>query len=109
MGSWPPGYDDFIIALSHTPDNIYDLAKLRVTAVFSGHTHGGQLRMPWLGALVVPSVYGRRFDQGHFLVDGTHLFVSAGIGADHPPFRVGCPPDILVVDWTPANGDTAAR
>lgn len=86
------------IVLSHSPDNIYDFTGLRVDAVFAGHTHGGQIRAPGLGALIVPSRYGRRFDQGHFQVEGTPLFVSAGIGADAPPLRLWCPPEILVLD-----------
>ena len=90
------------LALSHTPDNIYDFAALGVDAVISGHTHGGQIRMPGLGAMIVPSRYGRRFDQGRFLVERTPLFVSAGIGADAPPLRLWCPPEILVVDLLPA-------
>jgi uncharacterized protein len=87
-----------LIALTHSPDNIYALRDLGVTAVFAGHTHGGQIRLPGLGALLVPSRFGRRFDRGHFVVDGTHLFVSAGLGADAPPLRLWCPPELLVVD-----------
>jgi predicted MPP superfamily phosphohydrolase len=86
------------LVLSHTPDNVYALAEQRVTAVFAGHTHGGQFRVPVLGALVVPSRYGRRFDRGHFAIDSTHLFVSAGVGADSPPLRLWCPPELVVVD-----------
>jgi predicted MPP superfamily phosphohydrolase len=93
------------LVLSHTPDNVYELEGLGVTALFAGHTHGGQLRLPGLGALIVPSRYGRRFDQGHFLVGGTHLFVSAGVGADAPPLRLWCPPEILVVDLLPADSN----
>jgi predicted MPP superfamily phosphohydrolase len=66
--------------------------------VFAGHTHGGQFRIPFLGPLLMPSRYGRRFDQGHFVVEGTHLYVSAGVGADAPNLRLWCPPDLVVVD-----------
>jgi len=52
------------IVLSHTPDNIYRAAKASADLVFSGHCHAGQIRIPLLGPIVVPSVYGRRFDQG---------------------------------------------
>jgi predicted MPP superfamily phosphohydrolase len=90
--------ENFVIALSHTADNIYALSG-RVDAVFSGHYHGGQFRLPGLGALVVPSRYGRRFDRGQFDVEGTLLFVSAGLGADYPPIRIYCPPELLVVDF----------
>jgi len=86
------------LVLSHTPDNVYRLAEQGASLVFSGHTHGGQIRMPGLGAFVVPSRFGRLFDQGHFRIDGLDLFVSAGVGADMPPVRVYCPPEILVID-----------
>ncbi|HYQ00486.1 MAG TPA: metallophosphoesterase [Polyangiaceae bacterium] len=86
------------IVLSHTPDNVYHLATQGASLVFAGHTHGGQMRVPGLGSLVVPSRYGRIFDQGHFRVNGTDLFVSAGIGADAPALRVYCPPEMFVVD-----------
>lgn len=86
------------LVLSHTPDNIYQLSEESVHCVFSGHYHAGQLRVPLLGSIVVPSVYGRRFDHGHFIVKGTHLFVVSGVGAANPPFRIYCRPDIFVVD-----------
>jgi predicted MPP superfamily phosphohydrolase len=86
------------LVLSHTPDNIYALSALGASVVFSGHTHGGQLRLPGLGALIIPSRYGRRFDEGHFLVGSTHLFVSTGLGADEPALRVYCRPDVIIVD-----------
>jgi predicted MPP superfamily phosphohydrolase len=94
------------LILSHTPDNVYALAEKGALAVFAGHTHGGQIRVPFLGAIVVPSRYGRRFDQGHFVVGRTHLFVSAGVGADQPPLRLWCPPELVVVDLvgSPAKG-----
>jgi predicted MPP superfamily phosphohydrolase len=85
------------LVLSHTPDNIYRLSKSS-DIVFSGHYHAGQIRLPYVGPIVVPSVYGRRFDHGHFVVKGTHLFVSSGVGAASPAFRIYCRPDIFVVD-----------
>jgi len=104
---WGPGYSDAApdrdsygatLVLSHTPDNIYEVAERGATALFAGHTHGGQFRLPLLGPLVVPSRYGRRFEEGHFVVNGTHLFVSAGVGADDPALRLWCPPELIVVD-----------
>jgi predicted MPP superfamily phosphohydrolase len=87
------------LVLSHNPDNIYELASLGATAVFGGHYHGGQFRIPGLGAFVVPSRYGRRFDRGRFRIAGTDLFVSSGVGVDMPALRIYCRPDILVVDF----------
>ena len=106
-----PGVRDLLpsIILSHTPDNIYRLARLPgCAAVFSGHVHGGQMRLPLPGsaasstALIVPSAYGRRFDRGHFVFPSpfghaVHLFVSAGVGAAEPALRLYCPPEVLVV------------
>jgi predicted MPP superfamily phosphohydrolase len=86
------------LVLSHTPDNVYRLAERGASLIFSGHTHGGQIRVPGLGSIVVPSRFGRLFDEGHFRVDGADLFVSAGIGADNPALRLYCPPEILVID-----------
>ncbi len=86
------------LVLSHTPDNIYRLVRASADVVFSGHCHAGQIRIPVLGPIIVPSIYGRRFDHGHFLVNGTHLFVGSGIGAAHPPIRIYCQPDIFMVD-----------
>lgn len=100
-GEWrlpEPETDELTLVLTHTPDNIYELSGLGVAAVFAGHYHAGQVRVPGLGPLVVPSAYGRLFDHGHFVVNGTHLFVTAGVGAAVPPFRVYCQPDIFIVD-----------
>ena len=100
-----PPSDMPTIVLSHTPDNVYALQALGVDAVFAGHTHGGQMRLPFLGAIIVPSRYGRRFDRGHFVVGKTHLFVSTGVGADEPAFRLWCPPDLVAVDLVGSHGD----
>ncbi len=91
--------DEVVLALTHTADNIYRLSRAGVTAAFAGHYHAGQVKIPLLGSVVVPSKYGRRFDHGHFVVDGTHLFVTSGIGAAMPAFRVYCQPDIFVVKF----------
>ena len=90
-----------LVVMTHTPDNIYALHELGAAAVFAGHTHGGQMRLPVLGSILVPSAYGRRFDLGHFNVDGTELYVSAGVGADEPPLRIYCPPELAEVDFHP--------
>jgi predicted MPP superfamily phosphohydrolase len=92
---------ELALGLSHTADNVYRLSRYGLAAVFCGHYHGGQLQIPGFGPLVVPSRYGRRFHQGHFSVDGAHLFVSAGVGVGRPPLRVYCQPDFLIVDFSP--------
>lgn len=97
---WP------VFVLSHTPDNIYRLSSQHVSAVFSGHYHGGQMQVPGIGSILIPSIYGKRFEHGHFVIDGTHLFVSAGVGVAVPPVRVYSPPDVLVIDLHPLISDS---
>lgn len=86
------------IVLCHTPDEIFTLLESDVELVFSGHLHGGQWRVPFLGPLIAPSVHGRLFDFGHSIFGKTNLFISAGIGTTFIPVRINCPPEILVVD-----------
>jgi uncharacterized protein len=91
------------LVLTHTPDNIYRLAEDNVDMVFAGHYHAGQVRLPLRGSFIVPSLYGCRFDHGHFVMGKTHLFVASGIGASYPPVRIYCQPDIFVVDIIPVQ------
>ena len=97
---------ELTLVLTHTPDNIHLLENLGIDAVFAGHYHGGQMRVPGLGPLVVPSKYGRQYDRGHFVFGRTHLFVTSGVGSAEPPVRIWCPPDALIVDFLP-EGDAA--
>ena len=90
--------DELALALTHTGDNIYRLSLDGFAAVFAGHYHAGQLVVPWVGPLMVPSMYGRRFAHGHFVVNGAHFFVTAGIGTARIPWRIYCPPDLFLVD-----------
>lgn len=73
----PPG---FSIGLTHTPDNILKLADNDVDFAFAGHTHGGRLRLPLIGPLLVPCRLGRFLDAGWFVANGMSLYVTPGIG-----------------------------
>ena len=84
---------DLRIVLSHTPDQFYRLASWGVELVLAGHTHGGQYRLPLVGPVLMPSVYGRRFDRGFFRRGRTVMSVSQGVGAEHP-LRIGCTPEV---------------
>lgn len=95
---------ELALLLTHTPDNVYRLSRLGFTAIFAGHYHAGQMRIPGLGPLVVPSNYGRRFDHGHFVLNETHLFVTAGVGSAEPPLRLWCQPDLFIVDLEGVQG-----
>jgi len=61
----------------------------------SGHTHGGQIRLPLVWPAFVPSKYGARFAYGHVIEEGRHLIVSGGLGTSFIPARLGVPPEIV--------------
>jgi predicted MPP superfamily phosphohydrolase len=88
------------VLLCHNPDFIYTAARHKVDLMLSGHTHGGQVRLPFLGAPIVPSEYGDRFAQGYHRVEGTQLYVNRGIGVITPPIRFGVPPEVTVITMT---------
>lgn len=82
-----------VIALTHNPDLFPDLPA-RTSLLVAGHTHGGQVTLPLVGALVDPSKLGDRYAQGHVEEGGEHVFVSPGLGTSILPVRFGIPPEI---------------
>ncbi len=85
------------VLLAHEPDYADTVAlDGRVGLMLSGHTHGGQVRVPLYGALILPAL-GRKYDWGMFDVGGTQLHVSAGLGMVEPAVRFNCPPEITVL------------
>ncbi len=89
--------DDPVILLAHEPD-IFTKVPARIALTLSGHTHGGQVRVPFLWPSWVPSSYGARFAYGHIVEGGRHLIVSGGLGTSGVPVRMGVPPEILRID-----------
>ncbi|MDD5599662.1 MAG: metallophosphoesterase, partial [Victivallaceae bacterium] len=67
--------------------------------VLCGHTHGGQVRIPFLGALLTSSRYWRKFDYGLFenSRSGSHMIVSAGLGCSTVPVRLACRRELVLV------------
>jgi uncharacterized protein len=86
-----------VILLAHEPD-IFVKVPDRVSLTLSGHTHGGQIRIPGLWPSFVPSKYGARFAYGHIVEDGRHMIVSGGLGTSTIPVRLGVPPEIVQVE-----------
>jgi predicted MPP superfamily phosphohydrolase len=84
---------DTRILLSHTPDLLATAAAWDIDLMLSGHNHGGQIRLPVVGPILMPSRFSRRFEQGFYRLDRTLLYVGRGIGAKHP-IRYGCMPEI---------------
>jgi predicted MPP superfamily phosphohydrolase len=88
------------ILLLHEPDFISETAKdHRITLQLSGHTHGGQVRIPGFGAPILP-LYGRMYDYGLYRVEEAWLYVNPGIGIIPPRVRFNCRPEITEIILT---------
>jgi uncharacterized protein len=85
-----------IIALTHNPD-IFPRLPPSVPLLIAGHTHGGQVNIPLIGAPVVPSDFGSKYTSGHVFENGHHLFVTTGIGTSIMPVRFRVPPEIVIL------------
>lgn len=92
--------DEPVVLLCHAPDYALHIrrhaAGQAVGLMLSGHTHGGQIRLPFIGALVLPPM-GQQFIEGWFKVGHMGLYVNRGIGTIGVPFRLDCPPEITVL------------
>ena len=89
--------DDPVLLMVHEPD-IFPRVPPRVALTLAGHTHGGQIRVPFIWQHFVPSKYGARFAYGHVVEDERHLIVSGGLGTSIIPARLGVPPEILHIE-----------
>jgi predicted MPP superfamily phosphohydrolase len=86
-----------VILLVHEPDYADRALGRKIDLMLSGHTHGGQIRIPFLPPLLLPGM-GTKYVHGLFrLPDGMQLYVNRGIGAVNLPFRFRCPPEITVI------------
>ena len=85
------------LVLTHNPDYVERVRDARVDLVLSGHTHGGQVVLPVVGAPVLPSRYGQKYRAG--LVQGprARVFVTTGVGTIGPPVRFRCPPEVALI------------
>lgn len=83
-----------IIAIEHNPDLVYQLPENSVDLLITGHTHGGQMRIPFLYKLVIPTRYDFGKGEGYYEINGNTLFISAGLGESGLPLRFLVPPRI---------------
>jgi hypothetical protein len=94
------GANGFLVLLAHDPRRLTEAAALDVPLVLSGHTHGGQVVLPGVGAIAaqkfpVVAGVGRR--------GRTTMFVSRGVGTVYVPVRINCPPEVVVLTLHPAS------
>ena len=88
----------FTVLLSHRPELFELYVDTGVDLVFSGHAHGGQFRLPFVGGLVAPNQgFFPKYDAGQFVEENTTMIVSRGVGNSIIPFRINNPPEIVVV------------
>lgn len=92
-----------VIVLAHNPD-IFPRVPGSVMLTLAAHTHGGQIRLPIVGALVTASIYGQRFVGGRVRENGREMFISTGIGTSGIPVRFGVPPTIFLLVVEPPAG-----
>ena len=91
--------DGFTVLLSHRPELFELYVDTGVDLVFSGHAHGGQFRLPFVGGLVAPNQgFFPKYDAGQFIKENTTMIVSRGVGNSIIPFRINNPPEIVVVE-----------
>lgn len=87
-----------VILMVHEPDVLPHVAKHNVDLMLSGHTHGGQVRFPFLPPLTVMlPTFGKIYVEGLFRLGPTQLYVNRGIGTVALPFRFNCPPEITEI------------
>ncbi len=88
-----------IVLLCHAPDYVDTLLTVpegqAVSFMLSGHTHGGQVRLPFAGALILPPL-GRKYIEGWFRFGNLKLYVNRGLGTVSLPVRFDCPPEITL-------------
>lgn len=91
----------FNVLLYHSPDLVFELkAENKLDLMLSGHTHGGQVRLPIIGAIFTGSLYGRKLQKGLYQIYNTLLYISRGIGLEGlgaPRVRFLCSPEII--EW----------
>ncbi len=94
-----------VLLMVHAPDFVDSVVVHPrgplVDLMLSGHTHGGQIRLPLLGALVLPAL-GQKYVEGHFRFGNLQLYVNRGLGTVGLPARWNCPPEITLFTLQPA-------
>lgn len=88
---------DACILVSHNPDFAETMTDRRVGLVLSGHTHGGQVVIPDVGAPWIPSRYGMKYSHGLVDAPATQVYVSTGLGMSSLPIRMNCPPQLALL------------
>jgi predicted MPP superfamily phosphohydrolase len=98
--------DDFTLLLYHKPDLAYAARDCGIDLYLTGHTHGGQVRLPIIGALYTNSIYGKTFEMGLYHLGAMTMYVNRGLGmtgGSAPRVRFLAPPEVVVIDLVPLD------
>ena len=91
--------EGYTILLSHRPELLDTYAQYDIDLVLSGHAHGGQFRLPFVGGLVAPNQgFFPKYDAGLYTQENTHMLVSRGIGNSLLPFRINNRPEVILIE-----------
>jgi uncharacterized protein len=91
----------FSLFLYHYPDELDNVSSHRVDLYCAGHTHGGQVSLPWYGALITLSRFGKKYESGLYRKEDTIMYVNRGIGMEGgyaPRVRFCARPEVTVID-----------
>jgi len=99
------GRDEAIpmVVLAHDPTSFPKLARRGAALVLSGHTHWGQVAVPFFAERLNYNALHMRHHAGHYRLDDAQLYVSSGLGTTGPPIRLGAPPEIAVIELRVAD------
>jgi predicted MPP superfamily phosphohydrolase len=86
-----------VLALVHEPDYFDEMSSFRNLLQISGHTHGGQCRVPFLDFTPAKVRHGRKYIQGPFSRGESRLFVTRGLGTTGLRVRFACPPEVALL------------
>lgn len=90
--------DEFTVLLSHRPELFEVYAANKIDLVLTGHTHGGQIRLPFIGAVVAPDQgFFPKYDAGLFQSENTTMIISRGLGNSVIPVRINNTPELIAV------------
>lgn len=98
--------NEFTLFLYHYPDAIEEAAQSRIDFYCAGHTHGGQVALPFYGAIITLSRFGKKYESGLYQLKDTWLYVNRGIGMEGGPaprVRFCARPEITVIELSPAE------
>lgn len=88
------------ILLAHSPDILQKTRDKKINLILTGHTHGGQVNIPFLVKLVLPLKYDKKYQQGLFQDNDTYLYVNRGVGTTLLPIRFNSPPEVTLITLT---------